>query len=85
MFKKAFLTAAAERALSTAAQAVVAVVGTDVVFDAINADWQSLLGIGAGGFVLSVLKAIAAGAVSSGPSFTPKAEVDSALAPLTEV
>lgn len=65
---RAFWTATLERAISTAAQSVVLAIGADQL-DVLQADWVTLAGFGAGGFVLTVLKSLAASQVGeAGPS-----------------
>ena len=59
MWSKKFWRDAAERAVSTAAQSALLVIGADQI-DAINADWATVGGFALGGAVLSLLKAIAA-------------------------
>lgn len=60
MFTRTFLRDLLERSLSTAAQSALLVIGADQ-FNVLSADWQNLAGFAGGGFVLSVLKGIAAG------------------------
>jgi len=67
MFTVKFVRDAAERALSTAAQSAILVLGADQL-DAINADWRTVGGFALGGAVLSLLKAIAAAKVGSADS-----------------
>lgn len=72
MWTGAFWKDAAERAVSTAAQSVLAVVGVDVLApNAFDLDYKILLGIAAGGALLSLLKALAANAKNpaTGASF----------------
>lgn len=86
MFHKAFWIATAERAISNGAGAVLGVVGADELTSKLDVSGLGTYGlVAAGGALFSVLKALAAyNLTSSGsPSLTPKAEVDSALAPLT--
>ena len=66
MFTRAFWSAALERAIKTAAQSAVLVIGADQ-FDALAVSWPAL-----GGFVLSVLTSVGSDAISSkdGPSLT---------------
>lgn len=61
MFTLAFWRAAAERAIRTVAQTMLALwlVG-DVAFNALSVDWAEALGIGLGAAVLSILTSIAA-------------------------
>lgn len=68
IFTGSFWKATAERALSTAAQSALLVLGADQI-DALQADWELVAGFAAGGFVLAVLKALAASKVGAvGPS-----------------
>lgn len=46
-----------DRAVKTAAQAALLTIGADQV-DAFHADWRTVLGMAAGGFVLSALTTI---------------------------
>jgi hypothetical protein len=55
-----FWLSAAERAVSTAAQAAVAVIGTDLVVSAVSVDWYYTASVALGAGILSVLKGIAA-------------------------
>lgn len=70
----AFWKATAERAVATAAQSALAVVFVDHLASAFDMDWQNVAGVAAGGAVLAVLKALAAGVADphSGPSFGPE-------------
>jgi hypothetical protein len=54
---KQFWTDAAERALKTFAQVLLAYFGADA-FDVLNADWGNALSIAAGAVVLSVLTSL---------------------------
>lgn len=66
MFSKIFLIDALERAISTAAQFALGVIGlSDSVIGVINqnATWQLILAAAGTGFVLSFLKALAASRV----------------------
>ena len=54
-----WLKDAAERALSTFAQGVLAAIGGDTI-NAWSLDWQTVLGLGAGAAVLSFLKSVVA-------------------------
>lgn len=58
----AFLKAAAERALKSAAQAVLLTIGADQL-DAFNADWQGFVSVAVGAAVLSLLTSIGSGFV----------------------
>lgn len=59
MFTKQFLRDLLERATKTAAQTLVLAVGASQGFDLFTADWRTLAGAAAGGFVLSVLSSVA--------------------------
>lgn len=58
MFKRKFWPAAAERAIKTAAQVLVAFLGADVV-DAFSVDYGRAGGIAAGAAIVSLLTSIA--------------------------
>ena len=60
MFSTKFLSDLAERAISTAAQAFLAAIGSAALFDAVNADWRYLGSVTAGGAILSVAKSLVA-------------------------
>lgn len=66
MFTLLFWKAVSERGIKTAAQAVVLAITGDVAFNALTADWVTLLGFAAGGFVLSVLTSVASAVVTDG-------------------
>ena len=66
MFTRTFLRDLLERSLSTAAQSALLVLGADQI-DAIAADWRTVAGFAAGGFVLSVLKGVAAAKAVGSP------------------
>lgn len=59
MWNRLFWKDAAERAVSTAAQAFLAVVGAEV-FNVLDFDWTNAAAIAAGAGVLAVVKALAA-------------------------
>lgn len=59
MFTKFWWKDTLERSLSTAAQSLVLVVGADQL-DAFSAPWEVYLGFTLGGFVLSLVKSVAA-------------------------
>lgn len=65
MWTARFWKAIAERAVSTAAQAAVLALGADAV-NALSVDWLDVAGFAAGGFTLSVLKGLAANAITGG-------------------
>ena len=67
MFTLAFWRATAERAVSTAAEASLLVLGADQI-NAISADWRTVAGFAAGGAALAVLKSLAFGAKDGNPS-----------------
>lgn len=58
MFTKQFWQDAFERAVKTAAQTAVVAIGAAAGFDLFTADWQTVGGAAAGGFVLSVLTSL---------------------------
>lgn len=66
MFTALFWLATLERAVKTAAQSAILVFGADQI-NALQADWQSVLGFAAGGFVLSVLTSLGSQAITSTP------------------
>ena len=58
MFSKRFIREAIERAVKTAAQSAILVIGANQI-DALSADWANVAGFALGGFVLSVLTSLA--------------------------
>ena len=58
MFSMSWLRDAIERALKSAAQAIVLALGASQGFDLFAADWQNVAGIAAGAAVLSVLTSV---------------------------
>lgn len=66
---RAFWQAALERAIKTAAQSAILVIGADQV-NVIAVDWPEVAGFAGGGLVLSVLTSIASASLGSneGPS-----------------
>lgn len=58
MFTKAFWVMASERALKTFAQTFLAMAAAVGVFDALNADWQTLIGVSVGAALLSYATSI---------------------------
>lgn len=67
MWSKKFWRDAAERCVSTAAEAALVVVGGDVAFDAFHADWLTVGGAAAGGAFLALLKALIAARTVGSP------------------
>jgi hypothetical protein len=87
MFTKPFWVATLERTVRQVAGTLLTtwlVLSDTGPLNAFELDWEKGAGIAVGAAIVSVLMSLGATAVSSGPSFTPKAEVDSALAPLVE-
>lgn len=74
IFNKAFALASLERALKTAAQSAILIIGADQ-FNALTFDWSNLAGFAAGGFALSVLTSIGTGALTDGNPSVGDAEV----------
>lgn len=62
MFTRYFWTSAIERALKTAAQSALLVVGADQL-DALAADWQMIASFAGGGAILSILSSMASTSV----------------------
>ena len=58
MYTASFWKDAFERAVKTAAQAVVLFLGADQLFDAVSADWASAGSFALGGAVLSLLTSV---------------------------
>lgn len=69
IFTRAFWTAAVERAVKTAAQSAILVLGADQV-NVITVEWAEVAGFAGGGFALSVLTSLASNAAGGyrGPS-----------------
>ena len=67
LFTRHFWKDTTERAISTAAQAAILVVGADAI-NIVSVDWLEVAGFAAGGAVLTVLKALAVGAKDGSPS-----------------
>ena len=64
-----FWFASAERAVKTAAQSAILVIGADLVnFNATQADWGSVGGFALGGAVLSLLTSVASAATNGEPA-----------------
>lgn len=70
MFNRAFWAAALERAIKTAAQAIIGLwVVADGVFDILHVNWTQTFGIAAGMFVLSIITSIVS--LPFGPAASP--------------
>ena len=69
MWTGSFWKATAERAISTAAQSALLVLGADQI-NVITVTWPEVAGFAAGGAVLAVLKALVVGAKDGNPSAT---------------
>lgn len=67
MFTLIFWKATAERAISTAAQSALLVLGADQI-NVVSVEWPAVLGFAAGGAVLTVLKSLLVGASDGNPS-----------------
>lgn len=65
MFTKAFWIQASERALKTVAQTFLAMVAAQSVFDALSADWQTLIGVSVGAGLLSYATSIVSAEVGN--------------------
>ncbi len=65
LFSKGFIVDALERAVKTAAQAAMLVIGQDVSgFDIFSANFANALGFAAGGFLLSLLTSVVSAPVA---------------------
>jgi hypothetical protein len=69
MFTVAFWKGALERAIKSAAGALLTLWTTDVVFDALNVNWKQALGVALGSAVVSVLMSVVS--VGVGPAGSP--------------
>jgi hypothetical protein len=81
MFTKAFWTLASERALKTVAQTFLALAAAVGVFDALQADWQTILGVSVGAGLLSYATSIVSAEIGKhgDPSLVaPKPQQDDA-------
>jgi len=58
MFTKAFWMLASERALKTVAQTFLSLAAAVGIFDALQADWQTILGVSVGAGLLSYATSI---------------------------
>ncbi|PZF98270.1 holin [Micromonospora deserti] len=67
MFTTKFWKAASERAVKTAAQALLVYFGGDAVFNAWHADWPAAGGIASGAVVLSVLTSLVSANLAGEP------------------
>lgn len=67
IWTRAFWKAATERVIASVAGGALAVLGADA-FNVLDTDWQGIAAVAAGAGVVSLLKAVAAGAGGSGPS-----------------
>ena len=77
MFTKKFWQATTERAVSTAAQSALLIIGADQVNAISGVEWTTVAGFALGGAALSVLKALAASQVGGpGPSLTDAEKLD---------
>jgi hypothetical protein len=71
MWTKRFWRATAERAIKTAAQGFILLVGADVVFNALKFDWEQAGGVVLGAAALSIASSLASAAITGdGPSLT---------------
>jgi len=75
MINKKFAIDALERGLSTAAQSVLLAVGGDSL-NVLSADWKVYAGAAGGGFLLSLLKSVAARGVGDPDSASLAPEVE---------
>lgn len=69
-----FWKGSVERAIRTAAQTAIALIGTDQV-GILNLDWAQIGSVTATATLLSLLMSIAGGGTGSGPSFTNAEEI----------
>ena len=67
MFTLAFWRATAERAISTAAQSALLILGADQI-NVVSVEWPVVVGFAAGGAALTVIKALAFGLKDGNPS-----------------
>jgi hypothetical protein len=58
MFTRIFWLEASERALKTLAQTFLALVAAQSIFDALQADWQTIVGVSVGAALLSYATSI---------------------------
>lgn len=75
MFTRKFWKATAERAIASIAGGALSVIGVDA-FGVIEADWVGICSVALGAGVVSVLKALAAGAYDGNPSIGSQETVD---------
>ena len=67
IWKGQFWKATTERVIASVAGGALAVVGADA-FNVLDTDWQGVAAVAAGAGIVSLLKAVAAGAGGDGPS-----------------
>jgi hypothetical protein len=65
MFTRSFWILASERALKTVAQTFLALAAAVGVFDALQADWQTMLGVSLGAGLLSYATSIVSSEIGS--------------------
>lgn len=80
IWTRQFWRATAERAVKTAGQSALATYGADVV-NVLSTDWRGVLGMAAGGAVLSVFTSLASSRVGAGGGPSVGQEILPAAAP----
>ena len=86
MFTTSFWKSAAERAIKTVAQALIAVLAATTTFDWFTADWQAIAGTAATAGVLSLLSSIAsAGIGDKGSTSLLTLPVNATIPPGSEI
>ena len=75
MFTRKFWKATAERSIASVAGGALSVIGADA-FGVLDADWVGIASVALGAGVVSVLKALAAGASDGNPSIGSQETVD---------
>ncbi|MAE64167.1 MAG: hypothetical protein CMJ18_07810 [Phycisphaeraceae bacterium] len=77
IYSRTFWQAAGERAIKTAAQSAILVIGADQ-FDALAVSWGEVGGFALGGLILSLLTSVGSDALTSqaGPSLTNSERLD---------
>lgn len=85
MFNKSFWILASERALKTVAQTFLAMAAAVGVFDALSANWQTILGVSIGAGLLSYATSIVSAEIGdhADPSLVAK-QPDLTDAPVSE-